>query len=367
MTVKRTPFYEKHLAADAKIVDFAGYKMPMFYSGIVPEHRKVRESVGLFDLSHMGEFWVKGPGALAFISSITTNDPTQLSIGQCQYSAMLYDNGTFVDDLLVYFIAEDEYMLVVNASNLDKDWEWAKSHCPPEGVELTNRSDDYGLLAIQGPKAQAVFSKITDYDLNSMGFYTNGYATIGGYENVLFSRTGYTGEDGFEIYARPEICADLWDKAEKAGSEFEIKPIGLGARDTLRLEMKYALYGNDIDDRVNPWEAGLGWIVKLEKGDFIGRDKLIDAKAQGISRRLICFKLLERAFPRKGYAIFSENEEIGHVTSGTFSPSLDIGVGMGYVRFGNHKPGNRIQVMVRNHPIPGIIEAPPLYKGGSHK
>lgn len=367
MTVKRTPFYERHLEADAKIVEFFGFKMPMFYKGIVPEHKKVRDSVGMFDLSHMGEFSVKGPGALSFISRITTNDPSQLEIGQCQYSAMLYENGTFVDDLLVYRLGENEYMLIVNASNIDKDWEWGDSHAPSEGIELRNVSDELGLLAIQGPKAQAVMEKLTDFNLDSLAFYHNAYANIGGHDNILFSRTGYTGEDGFEIYLPPEICLELWDKTVTAGQEFDIEPIGLGARDTLRLEMKYALYGNDIDDTVNPWEAGLGWIVKLEKGDFIGRDHLIEAKAKGIGKRLICFRLLERGFPRKGYDILKNGQEIGRVTSGTFSPSLDTGVGLGYVPFGEHKSGNRIQIMIRNHPIAAVIEKPPLYKHGSHK
>lgn len=367
MAIKRTPFYERHLEADAKIVDFFGFKMPMFYKGIVPEHKRVRQSVGMFDLSHMGEFSVKGPGALAFISHITTNDPSKIAIGQCQYTAMLYENGTFVDDLLVYRLAEDDYMLVVNASNIDKDWKWVNSHAPQDGVELKNISDDIGLLAIQGPKAQKVMTKLTDYDLDSLGFYQNVYANVAGHQNVLFSRTGYTGEDGFEIYIPPEICLEIWDKTTQAGQEFDIEPIGLGARDTLRLEMKYALYGNDIDDTVNPWEAGLSWIVKLEKGDFIGRDQLIDAKAKGIEQRLVCFRLLERGFPRKGYEILKNGEKIGRVTSGTFSPSLDMGIGLGYVKFGEHKSGNRIQVLIRNHPVSAIIEKPPLYKKGSHK
>ena len=344
MEAKRTPFYEKHIAAKAKIVEFAGYKMPMLYRGIVPEHRKVRESVGMFDLSHMGEFFVSGPEALPFISGMTTNDPAKLAVGQCQYSAMCYDNGGIVDDLLVYRIGEQEYMLVVNASNIDKDWEWLHDHIPGHGnIEFTNRSDEVGLLAIQGPKAQLVMSKLTDFDLDSLEFYHNARATIGGVPDVLFSRTGYTGEDGFEIYLAPEHCIDLWDKTAEAGEEFDIEPIGLGARDTLRLEMKYALYGNDIDETTNPWEAGLGWIVKLEKGDFLARDVLIDAKTKGIARRLVCFKLTERGFPRSGYSILKDGHEIGHVTSGTFSPSLDVGVGLGYVQFGEHKPGNQIQ------------------------
>jgi len=304
MSVVRTPFYERHIEAGARIVDFAGYRMPMFYKGIVPEHLRVRQSAGIFDLSHMGEFFLEGKGAMEFISSMTTNDPSKVEIGQCQYSAMCYPHGGIVDDLLVYRLGEIEWMLVVNASNLEKDWDWLNSH-KPSGADFSfeNRSANIGLLAIQGPQAQRIMQKLTDYNLEPMGFYRNARATVGGHQNVLFSRTGYTGEDGFELYLDPDICLDLWDKVVKAGAEFDIEPIGLGARDSLRLEMKYALYGNDIDQDTNPWEANLGWIVKLEKGDFMGRDALIDAKTKGIGRKLICFKLAERGFPRHGYPI----------------------------------------------------------------
>jgi len=367
MSEKRTPFFEKHIYAGAKMVDFAGFKMPMFYKGIMPEHLKVRKSVGIFDLSHMGEFFVTGEGALSFISLMTTNNPESLEIGQCQYSAMCYDDGGIVDDLLVYRLGDQEYMLVVNASNIAKDWEWIEGHIPSDGVELIDRSDNIGLLAIQGPDAQQVFSKLTDFDLDSLPFYQNARAKIAGVDNILFSRTGYTGEDGFELYIPNEHCIPLWDKTIAAGEGFEIEPIGLGARDTLRLEMKYALYGNDIDATTNPWEAGLGWIVKLEKGNFIGRDALINAKTNGLTKRLICFKLIERGFPRKGYPILKDGTEVGVVTSGTFSPSLEAGIGLGYIRYGDHKTGAQIQVMIRNHPVNGIIEKPPLYKEGSHK
>jgi len=368
METKRTPFYEKHVEAGAKIVDFAGYRMPMFYNGIVPEHLKVREYVGLFDLTHMGEFFLAGPGAMDFISGITTNDPSKLAVGQCQYSAMCYENGGIVDDLLVYRLGDEEWMLVVNASNLDKDWDWAEAHLPANAdFEMINRSEEFGLLAIQGPRAQDVLQKLTDYDLGSMPFYHNARATIAGHENVLFSTTGYTGEDGFEIYLDPKICADIWEKAMEAGKEFGIEPIGLGARDTLRIEMKYSLYGNDIDETTNPWEAGLGWIVKLEKGDFVGRDALINIKTKGIERKLICFKLTDRGFPRHGYPIIRGDEEVGIVTSGTHSPSLEVGVGMGYIETGNHKPGTEIGVMIRNHQIKGIVEKPPLYKNSSRR
>ncbi|HHS50352.1 MAG TPA: glycine cleavage system aminomethyltransferase GcvT [candidate division Zixibacteria bacterium] len=368
MTAKRTPFYERHIEAGAKIVDFAGYRMPMLYKGIVPEHLRVRQTAGIFDLSHMGEFFLEGAGAVDFISKMTTNDPTTVEIGQCQYSAMCYDNGGIVDDLLVYRLGDAEWMLVVNASNLEKDWEWLKNHLPENpDFSFENRSEEIGLLAIQGPDAQKILQKLTSYDLESMGFYHNARANIGGHEGVLFSRTGYTGEDGFELYLDPAICLDLWDKTLKAGAEFDVEPIGLGARDSLRLEMKYALYGNDIDQNTNPWEANLGWIVKLEKGDFIAREALIDAKTEGIGRKLVCFKLLERGFPRHGYPIRSSGEEIGVVTSGTHSPSLDIGVGMGYVKTGFHKPGTEIQIVIRDHPVRAIVEKPPLYTGGSHK
>ncbi|MCK5833743.1 glycine cleavage system aminomethyltransferase GcvT [bacterium] len=368
MTIVRTPFYQKHIEAGAKIVDFAGYKMPMFYKGIVPEHLRVRASAGLFDLSHMGEFFLEGKGALDFISKTTTNDPSSLGIGQCQYSAMCYDNGGIVDDLLIYRLDEESWMLVVNASNLQKDWEWLNNHVPSNpDFTFENRSEKIGLLAIQGPDAQKIFQKLTDYNLEAMQFYCNGRANIGGHDNVLFSRTGYTGEDGFELYLEPSICLDLWKKFVQAGAEFNIEPIGLGARDSLRLEMKYALYGNDIDQTTNPWEANLGWIIKLEKGNFIGRDALIDIKTKGIGRKLICFKLAERGFPRHNYPIVIGADEIGVVTSGTHSPSLDMGVGMGYVKKEFAKIGTEIQIIIRNHPIKAIIEKPPLYKGGSHR
>ena len=368
MEAKRTPLFKKHVEKEAKIVEFAGYRMPMFYEGIVPEHKAVRKSVGLFDLSHMGEFFLSGPGALDFIAKLVTNDPRKLDVGQCQYAAMCYEDGGIVDDLLIYRLGEDDYMLVVNASNIDKDWEWVQKHIP-EGADFDceNRSDDFGLLAIQGPDAQKVMERLTDFDLDSLGFYRNARAEIAGHPDVLFSRTGYTGEDGFEIYAAPDICEDLWDKAEAAGEDFGVAAVGLGARDTLRMEMKYALYGNDIDKKTNPWEAGLGWIVKLEKGDFIGRDALIDAKTHGLTRRLVCFKLTERGFPRKGYPILKNGEEIGFVTSGTHSPSLGAGIGLGYVRYGEHKSGTRIQILIRKHPVNAYIEKPPLYKNGSHK
>ncbi|MCD6530943.1 glycine cleavage system aminomethyltransferase GcvT [bacterium] len=360
---KKTPLYPKHVFAHAKIVEFAGFVMPMFYEGIVPEHKAVRQNVGVFDVSHMGEFYVSGPRALEFIQKMTTNDASRLSEWQAQYSAMLYDHGGIVDDLLVYRLP-DRYMLVVNAANIDKDFEWLKSHLPESGVELYNASDEVAQIAIQGPQAQGVLQKLVNHDLEQIKYYHAAELDVAG-ERMLVSRTGYTGEDGFELYMKPEAAPKIWDALLEAGEPFGIKPCGLGARDTLRLEMKYALYGNDIDETTNPYEAGLGWIVKLEKGDFIGRDAIIDAKAKGLKRKLVCLELQERGFPRHGYKVFREGEEVGVVSSGTFSPMLNKGIALAYVPREFSKVGNAFEVQVRNVKIPAVVVKPPFWKNGT--
>ncbi|HDG68515.1 MAG TPA: glycine cleavage system aminomethyltransferase GcvT [candidate division Zixibacteria bacterium] len=360
---KKTPLYPKHILAHAKIVEFAGFLMPMFYEGIVPEHKAVRQNVGVFDVSHMGEFYISGPGALEFIQKMTTNDASRLSEWQAQYSTMLYDHGGIVDDLLVYRLP-DRYLLVVNAANIDKDFEWLKSHLPESGVELHNASDEVAQIAIQGPRAQDVLQKLVNYDLEQIKYYHAAELDVAG-ERMLVSRTGYTGEDGFELYMKPEVAGKIWDALLEAGEPFGIKPCGLGARDTLRLEMKYALYGNDIDETTNPYEAGLGWIVKLEKGDFIGREAIIDAKAKGLKRKLVCLELQERGFPRHGYKVFREGKEVGVVTSGTFSPMLNKGIALAYVPREFSKPGNTFEVQVRNVKIPAVVVKPPFWKNGT--
>ncbi|MBN1754923.1 glycine cleavage system aminomethyltransferase GcvT [bacterium] len=365
METKKTPFYENHILNKAKMVDFAGFKMPIQYAGIVPEHRKVRKKVGLFDVSHMGEFVVKGPGAFDFIQKMTTNDVSKLQPYRIQYSSMCYDDGGIVDDLLVYRFP-DHYMMVVNASNLNKDFQWLESHKPSSGVDLINRSDEIGLLALQGPKAQSLLRKLTPANLDDLNYYWCLENEVAG-EKMIISRTGYTGEDGFELYMPGEIGPKIWGAIMEAGVDYEIEPIGLGARDTLRLEMCYALYGNDIDQSTHPFEANMGWIVKLEKGNFTGREALIDKKTAGIKRKLVAFELKERGFPRQHYKIFHNGNEVGEVTSGTFSPSLNKGIGMGYVPKELSSIDNPIQIQIRDNLLEAVIVAPPFWKKSSHK
>ena len=359
----KTAFYEHHVAAGAKMVDFAGYKMPVQYKGITAEHLAVRENVGLFDLSHMGEFEVTGPDALAFLQKTTTNDVSVLEVGQIQYSCMTQPDGGIVDDLLVYRLP-DRYFLVVNAANLEKDFNWLESHLEGD-VQLVNRSADYSLLAIQGPNAEKLIAGLTDYDAAGMPYYTCATAKVGG-EELLISRTGYTGEDGFELYILPEHTETLWQAVTKAGAAYNMEFIGLGARDSLRLEMKMALYGNDIDATTNPIEAGLGWIVKLEK-DFIGKDVVAKVKADKPSRRLVCLELEGRAFPRHGYDIFADDKPVGKVTSGTFSPSLKKPIALGYVPRKMSKSGSKVEVAIRDKRFPAVVVKPPFYKDGTHK
>ena len=362
--VKRTPFYKYHVEAGAKMVPFAGYSMPIQYGGIIEEHLAVRKNVGLFDLTHMGEFEVSGPRALDFIQKMTTNDASGLKPGQIQYSAMCYDDGGIVDDLLVYCLA-DKYMLVVNASNIEKDFDWLHSHLIG-GVNLVNQSDGIALLAIQGPNAQKVTAQLTEHNLDSIPYYHSVEAKIGGHK-LLFSRTGYTGEDGFEIYIPYALAEDLWRAVISAGRKFDMKLIGLGARDSLRLEMKMALYGNDIDKTTTPIEAGLAWIVSFEKGDFVGRDILLRQKEEKPKKRLICLELLEKAFPRHGYELVSNGKSVGNITSGTFSPSLNKPIAMGYLPLDLAKIGSAVGAKIRDKLYPAVVVKPPFYKEGTHK
>ncbi len=359
----RTPYYDFHVAAGAKMVPFAGFEMPVQYKGITAEHLAVRENVGLFDLSHMGEFEVSGPGALTFLENTTTNKVSSLKVGDIQYSCMTRPDGGIVDDLLIYRL-DDRYFLVVNAANMAKDFAWLESHLDGD-VKLVDRSADNSLLAIQGPNAQKVMAAITDHDLESMPFYTWARTKVAGVE-LMFSRTGYTGEDGFELYIPPQHGAALWKAVTEAGSAHEMQLIGLGARDSLRLEMKMALYGNDIDDTTSPVEGGLSWIVDFEK-DFIGSEVVKRQKKEKPTRRLVCLELEGRVFPRHGYDILVDGEPAGKVTSGTFSPSLQRPVALGYVPRKKAKIGTVVDVSIRGKAFPAKVVKPPFYKNGSHR
>jgi aminomethyltransferase len=358
--MKRTPFFEIHQQAGGKIVPFGGYEMPVQYAGIMEEHKTVRTAVGVFDVSHMGEFFAEGPNALSFLQSITVNDVSKLTPGKAQYTAMCYENGGIVDDLLVYMLADQSYMIVVNAANIDKDWEWMKQHCPA-GVTFENKSDAVALLAVQGPKSLATMQKLTSIDLSVIPYYNFVQGKLAGVEMTI-SRTGYTGELGFEIYFGVEHAAAVWKAIFEAGKEFGIAPIGLGARDTLRLEMGYCLYGNDIDQTTNPIEGGLGWITKLAKGDFIAKPILEKTKAEGPKRKLVGMMLAEKAVPRHGYPLMANGGNIGVVTSGTYSPSLEKGIAMGYVERQHAEIGSKIQIDVRGKFVDATVVALPFLK-----
>ncbi len=359
----KTAFHDYHVQAGAKMVDFAGFRMPIQYEGITAEHLAVRENIGLFDLSHMGEFGVTGDDALAFLQKITTNDVSVLEIGQIQYSCMTMEHGGIVDDLLIYRLPVG-YMLVVNAANLAKDFAWLESHLAGD-VSLVDHSAETSLLAIQGPQAQRFMQPLTGFDLESMPYYSCAFASIAGCE-VLFSRTGYTGEDGFELYVPPEHTDTLWKAITDAGQKSGLKLIGLAARDSLRLEMKMSLYGNDIDETTNPVEAGLGWIVKLDK-EFIGRDAVAAMKESKPERRLICLELEGRAIPRHGHDVMDKGEVVGQVTSGAFSPSLQKPIAMAYVPRLKAKTGTELVVAIRNKEFAAVVVKPPFYKKASHR
>jgi len=346
--LKYTGLHAKHVELGAKMVPFAGYEMPIQYpSGIRAEHKRVRETVGVFDVSHMGEVVVKGEGALEYLNKITLNDVSKLNVGQAHYSAMCYEDGGIVDDLLVYRF-EDYYLCVINASNIEKDVEWMLKH-KTDNVEVINVSDEWTQIAVQGQKAEETLQKLTDVNLSEIKYYWFKEDILAGVKMII-SRTGYTGEPGFELYYKKEDSVAVWDKVFEAGAEFNIEPIGLGARDSLRLEKKMALYGNDIDHTTNPIEAGLGWITKLDKGDFIGRDAIVKVKEEGTTRKLVSLLFDDKkAFPRAGYEIVDENEQvIGKITSGTISPILDQGIAMAYVQKEHGAIDNILNVKVRN-------------------
>jgi aminomethyltransferase len=361
--MKKTALYDKHFSLDAKMVPFAGYDMPVSYTGIIEEHQTVRERVGIFDVSHMGEFILRGAGALDLIQRVTSNDASKLEKGDAQYSCLPNGKGGIVDDLLVYKLGEEEYMLVVNASNMKKDWDWIMSHNTAK-VEMKDISEGTSLMAVQGPDAVKALQALTEVDLGAMKYYTFVRGTFAGMDNVIISATGYTGSGGFEIYVANESAAEIWDAIMGAGAEYGIKPIGLGARDTLRLEMGYCLYGNDINDTTSSLEAGLGWITKLKKeSDFVDKQFLIDQKAAGISRKLVGFEVSGKRPPRNGYPIVdADGNEIGVVTSGTKGPSVNISIGMGYVTKVNSKKGTTIFIDVRGKKIEATVVGLPFYK-----
>jgi aminomethyltransferase len=359
--MKNTALTAVHEKLGAKMVPFAGYNMPVQYEGINAEHEIVRTKVGVFDVSHMGEFIIRGEQALDLIQRVTSNDASVLYDGKVQYSCLPNENGGIVDDLLVYRIDEKTYMLVVNASNIEKDWNWIAAR-NTKGAEMVNISDKTSLLAIQGPLAAEVLQSLTDISLKEMEYYTFKKGTFAGVENVLVSCTGYTGAGGFEIYFENEHAEKIWDAVFKAGASFGIKPIGLGARDTLRLEMGFCLYGNDIDDTTSPLEAGLGWITKFTK-EFTNSTALKQQKEQGLTNRLVAFEMVERGIPRHDYALADLNgNTIGKVTSGTQSPSLQKAIGMGYVNKDFAKEGTEIAVMIRDKAIKAKVVKLPFYK-----
>ena len=360
--MKNTALSHIHEQLGAKMVPFAGYNMPVSYEGVNAEHETVRNAVGVFDVSHMGEFLITGPNALELIQKVCSNDVSKLVDGQAQYNCLPNETDGIVDDLIVYKFEEGKYLLVVNASNIDKDWEWISKH-NTMGAEMRNLSDDYSLLAIQGPKAVEAMQSLTSEDLSAIKFYHFKVADFAGIEYVIISATGYTGSGGFEIYCKNSEVEQVWNKVMEAGKDFGIKPIGLAARDTLRLEMGYCLYGNDINDTTSPLEAGLGWITKFTK-DFINSENLKKQKEEGVKRKLIGFELNERGIPRHDYEIVDkEGKNIGVVTSGTMAPSLSKGIGMGYVTTENSAPGTEIFIQIRNKPVAATIVKTPFYKG----
>lgn len=360
--IKTIPLNDLHAALGGKMVPFAGYMMPVRYSSDIEEHLCVRQGVGVFDVSHMGEFFVEGPQALALIQKVTSNDAATLVIGQAQYSCYPNEVGGIVDDLIVYKVAEDKYMLVVNASNIDKDWAWINAH-NTMGATLRNASDAYCLFAVQGPKAAAAMQTLTSVSLSDIKFYHFTIGDFAGIDDVIISGTGYTGAGGFEIYVKNADAERVWKKIFEAGASYGIQPIGLGARDTLRLEMGYCLYGNDITDTTSPIEAGLGWITKFTK-DFTNSEALKQQKEAGVGRKLVGFIMQERGIPRGHYPIVTAaGEVIGEVTSGTQSPSMSLGIGMGYVQTAYSKVGTEIYIQIRNKNLKAQIEKFPLYKG----
>jgi len=360
--MKNTALSETHVSLGAKMVPFAGYNMPVSYEGINIEHETVRKGVGVFDVSHMGEFLIEGPNALDLIQKVTSNDASKLTVGKAQYSCLPNETGGIVDDLIVYRVKEETYLLVVNASNIEKDWNHISKYNEVFNADMKNISEAYSLLAIQGPKAVEAMQSITSVDLSAIKFYNFVVGDFAGIEHVIISATGYTGSGGFEIYCKNTEVKQVWDKVFEAGADFGIKPIGLAARDTLRLEMGYCLYGNDITDETSPFEAGLGWITKFTK-NFVNSEALAREKEHGPKRKLIAFELDDRGIPRQGYDIVDgQGKTIGVVTSGTMSPSLGKGIGLGYVPNIFSEVGSKINIQIRKNAVSATVVKLPFYK-----
>jgi aminomethyltransferase len=359
--LKRTPLFENHRRAGGKMVDFAGWEMPVQYSGLMDEHRAVRTAAGLFDVSHMGQVRVTGPGAEAYLQRLTPNDVSKLVPGRAHYDGLLDQEGHYLDDILVYRLAAEEFLVVVNASNADSDFAWMSSQPHPDAA-LHNVSEDWALLALQGPRAPAILARLSPADLAAIKYYRFAEGSVAGKPAIL-SRTGYTGEDGFELYFDNAQAAHIWNAIMASG---EVTPAGLGCRDSLRLEMGMALYGNDIDDTVTPLEANLAWIVKLQKGEFVGRNALVAQKEQGLAKKLVGFTTSERAFPRHGYPVICNGEPSGVVCSGTLSPTLNIPIGTCYLPTANAQPGNELGIDIRGKIVKAEVVKLPFYKSGSH-
>jgi len=362
--LKRTPLYDIHLESGGRMVPFAGYSLPVSYSGIIEEHLSVRQRGGLFDVSHMGRIEVMGDRAAEYLDYITVNDVSRIKVGQAQYSAMLNENGGIIDDILIYR-NRDSYLIVINAANYKKDLDWMQMHLRG-GASLKDVTAQIAQVALQGPASQEILSHLTDIDLENVRYYCFTTGEISGVE-CLVARTGYTGEDGFELYIPEKEAARLWRELIEAGTEKGILPCGLGCRDTLRLEMRFCLYGNDMDETTTPLEAGLKWITKMDKGEFIGREALVDQVKTGVKRRLLGFVMEGRGIPRPGYPVFCDNVEVSKVASGTSSPSLKKGIGTAYLPVDCGGVGTRVEIEIRNRREPGVVEKPPFYKKASHR
>jgi aminomethyltransferase len=359
---RKTPLYDCHLEAEARMVEFAGWRMPVQYSGVIQEHRAVRAAAGLFDVSHMGELHVVGPGAEEALQRLTPNDVGRLRPGRAHYSALLTERGTYIDDLLVYRLAAEEFLLVVNAANTDRDVQWLQAHAG-DGAEVRDASDGYALLALQGPRAEEILDPVTDADLAALKYYRFARAAVDGRPTIV-SRTGYTGEDGFEIYAAPGDAADLWRRLLAAGAGLGLTPAGLGARDTLRLEAAMALYGHELDDSTTPLEAALEWTVKWKKGDFVGRQALLEQRERGAGRRLAGFEISGRGIARQGCTVLADGAAVGIVTSGTWSPTFEKAIGMAYLEVEHAAPGHEIELEVRGRRLAGRTVELPFYSRG---